>query len=187
MRNIKYFLVLVVSLFFSLNSCIEKKTNVSKLTNDTKANKTPKKEIVKKNNPFKYIYNVDLVGMEASEKIKDTKPYEKYSVDFTAACYSSNLLKIRINNEIVSISNYNDSRIEQSFHISDTKIQNDSLIIESNSPNYFKIIIVKVKNAQVYSLEYKGNLEIDVKMSKFISRETDLFKFGGIDCDDFGG
>lgn len=198
--KIKYFIVFVISILFGLNSCKGKKSDIPKILNEESAvennlskqigelpKKLNEKVDLQKSSVFNHIYNSYLIGMEASEKVENTKLYEKYSVDFTAACYSSDLLKMKISNDIVLISNYNDSEIQQSFHIDNSRIKNDSLIIKSSSPNPLKLIIVKVKNAPVYSLKSKGDLKIDIRMSQYVAKETNLEKFGGIDCGDFDG
>lgn len=185
--RIKFLYLLVVFfLYFSCDSSKKKSDVNTKVKESTQKDsaliKNKQKAIT---NNYKDILNVYLIGMEFVEPTKAESDYEKYAVDFTGACYSSDLLKMKITDKEVLISNYYEPNINNVFQIDNINTSNDSLIIRINSKAYFKIY--KIKDIPVYSLEYKGKLNTKIRMSKFISKESDIEKFGGIDCGDFDG
>lgn len=182
----KLFLILFFLIF---NTCVGKKAS-KQVDQANYSKKNIKKTAL---NPYfknqdstliKSIYDSFLIGMESSSESKEAEAYKKYSVDFTAACYSSNLLKIKVQKEHILISNYHNSKIHKLFSINHIKALKDSIFINCDSINF---TIVKINDAPVYSLNYKGNINIDVHMSPFLVKEVDIEKFGGMDCGDFDG
>ena len=193
-------LILVTFLFFS---CKDKRQNEVSVT-ETKIDSVEMgdeqhfqivRDSVRKfcTEDFYGIFDSNLIGMEASDEIEDSNPYEKYGVDYTGACYSTDLLKVQITKKKVTIFNYYDENITKTFEIIDCEINGDSLLIMTNSNQMSKIIIVKKKNVPIFSFKYKGNLnvnrrDIDIRMNEFLTKESDVEKFGGIpDCEDFQG
>ena len=62
---------------------------------------------------------------------------------------------------------------------------NDTLIIKTKPKACFKIS--KIKKLPIYSFLYEGENYPEIRMSKFISKESNIKLFGGIDCGDFDG
>lgn len=135
------------------------------------------------------LYNVSLIGMELNENSKETNIYKKYSVDFTGACYSSDLCILKVNKENVTIINYYDDNISLKLKIKDSKLIDNGLILFIDNENLNEIKINKIaKDIPLYKLKIKGDLNIeDIRISNYLASKTSISKYGGIDCGDFDG
>ncbi|WP_299600195.1 hypothetical protein [uncultured Aquimarina sp.] len=129
-----------------------------------------------------------LIGMEANEDDKENDPYKKYSVDFTGACYSSDLCVIEVNKNKLTITNYYDPKIKVEINIKNIISEEKKLILKLENDSLTQLILTKfIKDLYLYKIEFKGSISEDIRMSKYLANETIISKFGGIDCGDFDG
>ncbi|MHA7059415.1 hypothetical protein ACWGOQ_0019465 [Aquimarina sp. M1] len=129
-----------------------------------------------------------LIGMEKIESNRETDPYKKYVIDFTAACYSNELCVFELNKEFLQIKNYYDKKIFQKVKIEDYNIKGKILILNFKDDYIKSIKIVKPLNdIPIYEIEIEGTIIDGISISKYLAKEKDISKFGGIDCGDFDG
>lgn len=199
----KYFLAVTIIFLLTLNSCKEKQSgNSSVYEHDlSDKNKTSEKtvssletdslEFSETTNYPKLIKDeligVKLVGMQISDNSEEDV-YKKYGLDISSLCYASNLGTIRVNENSITISNYYE------FPEDNTNLVIDSMILTNNSMEVIMkkekplaLIICKVENAPIYSLEIKGEINTNLYINKFFTSEQELTKFSIHDCGDFDG
>lgn len=197
MKNL--FLILVTIFLLSCKDKKQKGVSVTKIdTIEIKEENKPlqietgtiKKECVE---DFYGILNENLIGVEfLGETDEDKLNYEKYGVDFADVCYSGELMKIKIEKTYVYVYNYGHPKeTYRELKIIDCNINQDTLIIKTNSSELSEIKILKNKEIP-YTLFYKGEEILEgtyrIRISNFLIKEKDLEKFGGIpDCGDFDG
>ncbi|WP_108803045.1 hypothetical protein [Aquimarina sp. Aq107] len=129
-----------------------------------------------------------LIGMESNQEDKENDPYKKYSVDFTGACYSSDLCVIEISKNQIALSNYYDPKIKMVIDIKNSISEEKKLILKLENDSLTQLILTKfIKDLYLYKTEFKGSISQDIRMSKYFANETIISKFGGIDCEDFDG
>ncbi|WP_299219234.1 hypothetical protein [uncultured Aquimarina sp.] len=129
-----------------------------------------------------------LIGMESNQDEKEVDPYKKYSVDFTGACYSSDLCVIEINRTKLIISNYYDPKINLKFEITNIKPEEKRLIFKLENDSLTELSLTKfINNLSLYELKINGTISDEIRISKHLAKENIISKFGGIDCGDFDG
>jgi len=173
----------------SSDNTISKKIDRKEITNPSSDN-IQKDSILIVQNDFEIneLLNYRLIGMELNEDDKENDPYKKYSVDFTGACYSSDLCVFEITKKEITIQNYYDSNVTFNFKIKSYKVEENQLILTIEEDDFQEIIITKVvDDISVYKLIVKGETLKDIRMSQFLAKESIISKFGGIDCGDFDG
>lgn len=200
-------IILILVIVFFVFSCKDKKQNeVSVSTIEAKIDTINEEELKKSEitvdtvrkfctEDFYEIFNTNLIGVEASQETDEETPdYKRYAVDYADVCYSSELMAIKIEKEVITIFNYQYPEKLKKIQIMDCEVINDSLIIRTDSKEISEIIISKIKSIPVFSLTHKGEYVIEiskterVRVSNFLIKEENLEYFGGIrDCGDFEG
>ncbi|MFK8267019.1 hypothetical protein [Capnocytophaga cynodegmi] len=200
-------IILAFVIVFFIFSCKDKKQNeVSVSTIEAKIDTINEEELKKTEitvdtirkfctEDFYEIFNTNLIGVEASQETDEETPdYKRYAVDYADVCYSSELMAIKIEKEVITIFNYQYPEKLKKIQIMDCEVINDSLKIRTDSKEISEIIISKIKNVPVFSLTHEGEYVIEiskterVRVSNFLIKEENLEYFGGIrDCGDFEG
>ena len=184
--------ILKVLLLVSLISCKDKGQtyeNKDKLSNELKLEKKVALNLYDQTGfDVKEIYNVRLIGMEAVENQEEKNLYKKYSVDFTGACYSSDLCVFKMDKENITIQNYYDETIIIKLKIKKYELIKNGILITFDNPDISQINLVKIeKDISLYSFKLKGEINKDIRISSYLANEKSISKFGGIDCEGFDG
>lgn len=184
----KIILLLLISFFSCKNSEQSNPSNGEVLIKQT--NDNSKETITDNQNSFKIdeLIGQRLIGMESNQDDKENDPYKKYSVDFTGACYSSDLCVIEVNKNQLAISNYYDPKIKMIIDIKNSISEDNKLILKLENDSLTKLTLTKfINNLSLYKIEINGSTTQEIRMSKYIANENIISKFGGIDCGDFDG
>ncbi|AXT53804.1 hypothetical protein D1818_24380 [Aquimarina sp. BL5] len=154
-------------------------------------NKNIKETIADNQNSFtiEELIGQKLIGMESNQDDKENDPYKKYSVDFTGACYSSDLCVIEVNKNQLAISNYYDPKIKVKIDIENIISEDNKLILKLKNDSLTKLTLTKfINDLSLYKIEINGSsVTEEIRMSKYIANENIISKFGGIDCGNFDG